>query len=88
MTSTTSPTSEPTTGARQHPLDAEDLRAQVDSVLADFLAVQGRTLAAVSPDCNEMVQSVIGLMRGGKRLRPAFCYWGWRGAGGAAGPRS
>jgi geranylgeranyl diphosphate synthase type I len=22
---------------------------------------------------------------GGKRLRPAFCYWGWRGAGGAAG---
>ena len=21
--------------------------------------------------------------RGGKRLRPAFCYWGWRGAGGA-----
>src|SRR6185369_8207500 len=23
------------------------------------------------------------LVSGGKRLRPAFCYWGWRGAGGA-----
>src|SRR5690606_28661104 len=22
------------------------------------------------------------LLAGGKRLRPAFCYWGWRGAGG------
>jgi geranylgeranyl diphosphate synthase type I len=29
---------------------------------------------------------VIGLMSGGKRLRPAFCYWGWRGAGGESGP--
>ena len=27
------------------------------------------------------------LLRGGKRLRPAFCYWGWRGAGGADGDR-
>jgi geranylgeranyl diphosphate synthase type I len=26
---------------------------------------------------------VAALTRGGKRLRPAFCYWGWRGAGGA-----
>jgi geranylgeranyl diphosphate synthase type I len=23
------------------------------------------------------------LLRNGKRLRPAFCFWGWRGAGGA-----
>ena len=27
------------------------------------------------------------LLAGGKRLRPAFCYWGWRGAGGDDGPR-
>jgi geranylgeranyl diphosphate synthase type I len=25
---------------------------------------------------------VADLLDGGKRLRPAFCYWGWRGAGG------
>jgi geranylgeranyl diphosphate synthase type I len=27
-----------------------------------------------------------GLLAGGKRLRPAFCYWGWRGAGGCDCP--
>src|SRR5262249_58452574 len=27
-------------------------------------------------------ESISGLLAGGKRLRPAFCYWGWRGAGG------
>jgi geranylgeranyl diphosphate synthase type I len=29
------------------------------------------------------VEYVGDLMRGGKRLRPAFCYWGWRAAGAA-----
>jgi geranylgeranyl diphosphate synthase type I len=82
LTSTASSTSEPSTTARPLPLDAENLRSRVDATLADFLAQQARTLTSVSPDCHEMVQSVIGLMRGGKRLRPAFCYWGWRGAGG------
>jgi geranylgeranyl diphosphate synthase, type I len=91
LTSTTSTTSgsspsEPPTPDRQHPLDAENLRTRVDATLADFLARQSRTLTAVSPDCEEMVQSVVTLMRGGKRLRPAFCYWGWRGAGGESGP--
>ena len=91
MTSTTSTTSEPTTsepttGDRPRPLDVENLRTRVDATLADFLARQGRTLTAVSPDCHELVSSVVTLMRGGKRLRPAFCYWGWRGAGGESSP--
>jgi geranylgeranyl diphosphate synthase type I len=30
-----------------------------------------------------MVETISSLLSGGKRLRPAFCYWGWRGAGGA-----
>ncbi|MBL8929070.1 MAG: polyprenyl synthetase family protein [Kineosporiaceae bacterium] len=33
-----------------------------------------------------MVDFIGDLMRGGKRLRPAFCYWGWRGAGGEDRP--
>ncbi|HST86231.1 MAG TPA: polyprenyl synthetase family protein [Kineosporiaceae bacterium] len=85
MTSTASSTSEPSTTAHPLPLDAEDLRSRVDATLADFLAAQARTLTSVSPDCHELVESVISLMRGGKRLRPAFCYWGWRGAGGDNG---
>jgi len=68
-----------------NPLDAEDLRTRVHKVLDDFLAHQVEALESVSPDCAPMVDAVADLMRGGKRMRPAFCYWGWRGAGGADG---
>ncbi len=64
------------------PLDVEGLRARVNETLDDFLARQLDILRAVSPECAPLVQSVADLMRGGKRLRAAFCYWGWRGAGG------
>jgi geranylgeranyl diphosphate synthase type I len=91
LTSTTSSTSESAVtgdrpvGVQPRPLDVEDLRQRVDATLTAFLTRQGRTLTAVSPDCHELVTSVVTLMGGGKRLRPAFCYWGWRGAGGAGG---
>jgi geranylgeranyl diphosphate synthase type I len=67
------------------PLEEADLRARVDHVLRTFLDRQDDVLAAVSPDCHELVASVRDLVTGGKRLRPAFCYWGWRGAGGPDG---
>lgn len=75
----------PITTVDPSPLEAENLRVQVDAVLARFLDRQAAILAQVSPDCQELVDSVIALVRGGKRLRPAFCYWGWRGAGGEPG---
>jgi geranylgeranyl diphosphate synthase type I len=62
-------------------LDAEDLRSRVHKVIEEFLARQADALDAVSPDCGPLVEYVADLMRGGKGLRPAFCYWGWRGAG-------
>jgi geranylgeranyl diphosphate synthase type I len=65
-----------------NPLDAEDLRVRVHKALEDFLSRQADALEAVSPDCTPMIEAVADLMRGGKRLRPAFCYWAWRGAGG------
>ena len=68
-----------------NPLDAEDLRVRVHKVLDDFLSRQTEVLESVSPDCAPMVEVIADLMRGGKRLRPAFCYWAWRGAGGADG---
>jgi geranylgeranyl diphosphate synthase type I len=79
LTSTT-----PSTAIESGPLEAENLRSRVNAVLSSFLARQAEVLTEVSPDVHELVDSVIGLMRGGKRLRPAFCYWGWRGAGGEA----
>jgi geranylgeranyl diphosphate synthase type I len=74
----------PITTTDLDPLTAEQLRDRVDAVLATFLAQQSDALTEVSPDCHDLVDSVVSLMSGGKRLRPAFCYWGWRGAGGAA----
>jgi geranylgeranyl diphosphate synthase type I len=64
------------------PLDAEDLRARVHKVLDGFLTRQSDLLESVSPECVSLADYVTDLMRGGKRLRPAFCYWGWRAAGG------
>jgi geranylgeranyl diphosphate synthase type I len=64
------------------PLDAEDLRTRVQKALDDVLAHQAEVLDAVGPDLAPLMDSVSDLVRGGKRLRAAFCYWGWRGAGG------
>jgi geranylgeranyl diphosphate synthase, type I len=64
------------------PLDAEDLRVRVHKVLEDFCSRQAERLEQVSPECAPLVEAVAELITGGKRLRPAFCYWGWRGAGG------
>jgi geranylgeranyl diphosphate synthase type I len=64
------------------PLDAEDLRTRIHKALDDFLARQAEALEQVSPECDQLLDAIADLLRGGKRLRPAFCYWGWRGAGG------
>ena len=66
------------------PFDVEQLRSRVQKVLDDVLAHWADVLESVSPDLAPLVESAGELMRGGKRLRPAFCYWGWRGAGGSA----
>ncbi len=65
-----------------HVLDVEQLRSRVDRSLASFLTRQRTTVGGVSPDALPLVEYVADLAAGGKRLRPAFCYWGWRGAGG------
>ncbi|MHA6759296.1 polyprenyl synthetase family protein [Streptacidiphilus sp. PAMC 29251] len=66
------------------PVDEERLRSRVDAALARFLDRQDAVLAAISPELAPVAEAVRELVRGGKRLRPAFCYWGWRGAGGGA----
>ena len=72
--------------AAQHALDAEDLRSRVDKAVDDMLARQTDVLDGVGDDLSPLMDALSDLLRGGKRLRPAFCYWGWRGAGGADCP--
>ena len=69
-----------------HPVDVADLRVRVNAVIEGFLARQAAVLAEVSPRCAPLADYVADLMGSGKRLRAAFCYWGWRGAGGQDRP--
>ena len=57
------------------------VRDRVDRALQAFLGQQHDALLAAGQDLLPGAESISGLLAGGKRLRPAFCYWGWRGAG-------
>jgi geranylgeranyl diphosphate synthase, type I len=58
------------------------VRDRVDRALQAFLGQQHDVLLAAGQDLLPGAESISALLAGGKRLRPAFCYWGWRGAGG------
>ena len=67
--------------AHAHPLDGVDLRPRVQRALDDHLAHQREVLAELGPPMGPLVDAVADLIAGGKRLRAAFLYWGWRAAG-------
>lgn len=62
------------------------IRREVSAALAAFLGQQRQVLAEIGPDMLPCLDAMEGLLAGGKRLRPAFCYWGWRAAGGPDRP--
>lgn len=62
-----------------NPLDVADFRARVQAVVDRVLVDQGSLLTSLGDDLAPLADSLTGLLSGGKRLRPAFCYWGWRG---------
>jgi geranylgeranyl diphosphate synthase type I len=52
----------------------------IEGTLADFLAAQIASLDAVDPALGGLARTTRDLvLAGGKRLRPTFAYWGWRG---------
>lgn len=60
----------------------DDLRAQVQDVLDEAHRRHRRDLEPVGPETESIMSPIEDLLRGGKRLRAAFCYWGHRAAGG------
>ncbi|HLU32936.1 MAG TPA: polyprenyl synthetase family protein [Natronosporangium sp.] len=65
-------------------MDTAHLRQRVEAALADFLDRQRTRLRAVDSVTEPVAEAVAAfVLGGGKRLRPAFAYWGYRGAGGA-----
>src|SRR3954447_14643009 len=60
-----------------------DLRERVDKALHEFLQRAVAPLAGISTDLEPFgAVTEAFVLDGGKRLRPAFCYWGHRAAGG------
>lgn len=58
--------------------------AAVAGQLNGFLAQKHQVMAEISPAALVLVDAIKTLVTGGKRMRALLCYWGWRGAGGAA----
>jgi geranylgeranyl diphosphate synthase type I len=64
------------------PASLARIRSEVATALSQFLTGQRAVLASISAEMLPWIESMTELLAGGKRLRPAFCYWGWRAAGG------
>jgi len=68
------------------PAALDPVRRRVDEALATFLHERREAMAAIAPEAAEMVDELRRIVAaGGKRIRPAFCYWGYRAAGGDDG---
>jgi geranylgeranyl diphosphate synthase type I len=62
--------------------------ARVDARLADLLAAESARWSAFDDQVARPIDDIRSLvLAGGKRLRPAFCTWGYVGAGGAVDDR-
>lgn len=68
--------------AAPDPARLDEIRRGVGAALRSFLARQEAILRGVGDDLEPCLAALEGLLAGGKRLRPAFFYWGWRSAGG------
>ena len=61
---------------------SEEFREQITATLTAFISQRQLALAALGDDLDPLFVTASHYLTGGKRLRPAFAYWGWRSAGG------
>ncbi len=65
------------------PTDDRELTGRIEAALAEYLDIRRRGAAAIDPAFAEAVDELAAfVLGGGKRIRPTFAWWGWRGAGG------
>jgi geranylgeranyl diphosphate synthase type I len=67
-------------------IDSSRLRERVQETLSAFLAERAREVAVLGEELEAPMRTLATLATGGKHLRPAFCYWGFRAAGQCDGP--
>ncbi|WP_246075740.1 polyprenyl synthetase family protein [Nonomuraea terrae] len=58
-----------------------DLRARVERALEEFVDEEISELLRLDAELAPVAEQARVSVTGGKRIRPAFCYWGWRAAG-------
>ncbi|MFI2205982.1 polyprenyl synthetase family protein [Streptomyces sp. NPDC020192] len=61
--------------------DPVRFKGRVDTLLADFLSREAEELLAIDARLRPVAEQLRAAAGHGKRLRAAFCYWGWRAAG-------
>jgi geranylgeranyl diphosphate synthase type I len=58
----------------------------IEAELASYLRCRTADADAIDPAFGQATESLRAfVLGGGKRIRPTFAWWGWRGAGGVAG---
>jgi geranylgeranyl diphosphate synthase, type I len=77
---------ERTSGSTLGGARVDDVRGRIDAVLGEFLTERRATLAEAHPVAAGLADELMRVIdAGGKRLRPMFCYWGFRAGGGEDG---
>jgi geranylgeranyl diphosphate synthase type I len=68
----------------------DDLPAHVHRALVDYFESRRTQTHRIGPDFASAIDALSEfVLGGGKRVRPTFAWWGWRGAGGAVdGPEA
>jgi geranylgeranyl diphosphate synthase type I len=61
----------------------DDLPGHVDRALHDYFESRRIQTGEIGADFASALDALQEFVRGGKRIRPTFAWWGWRGAGGA-----
>lgn len=56
-------------------------KVRIDEVLRRFVAQEADQFAAIDPLLGPVAEQLEATVAEGKRLRAAFCYWGWRAVG-------
>jgi geranylgeranyl diphosphate synthase, type I len=65
------------------PADLDLIASRTEALLARLLTQERHRWAAVDPELDRPVAALVeAVLAGGKRLRPAFCHWGFVAAGG------
>ncbi|MEU7631103.1 polyprenyl synthetase family protein [Nocardia sp. NPDC049220] len=61
--------------------DPGAFKARIDAALGDFVAQENDQLLMIDPELRPVADQIVVATTHGKRLRAAFCYWGWRASG-------